>query len=126
MGKCGFNIQSDPLCFRARHVYINYHSSKSNCINGNCPLSKLALPFPFIKLPITYMKKHIPHMQQALVLTPAIFLMVFWILAMSSSGLIAAMGLFKLIMLALLLSFGVSLSITMFISNMLKQHNKNE
>ena len=72
------------------------------------------------------MKKHIPHMQQALVLTPAVFLMAFWILAMSTSALIASMGLFKLIMLALLLSFGVSLSITMFISDMLKQHNKNE
>ena len=65
-------------------------------------------------------------MQQALVLTPAVFLMAFWILAMSTSALIASMGLFKLIMLALLLSFGVSLSITMFISDMLKQHNKNE
>ena len=72
------------------------------------------------------MKKHIPHLQQALVLTPAIFLMAFWILAMSTSELIASMGLFKLIMLALILSFGVSLSITMFVSGMLKLYNKNE
>ena len=72
------------------------------------------------------MKKHIPNIQQALVLTPAIFLIAFWILAMSTSALIASMGLFKLIMLALILSFGVSLSIAMFVSGMLKLHNKNE
>ena len=72
------------------------------------------------------MKKHIPHLQQALVLTPAVFLLAYWILAMSSNGIIATVGLFKLLMLALILSFGVSLSITMFISDMLKQHNKNE
>ena len=72
------------------------------------------------------MKKHIPHLLQALVLTPAVFLMAYWILAMSSSGIIAIVGLYKLIILALLLSFGVSLSITMFISDILKQHSKNE
>ena len=72
------------------------------------------------------MKKYFPHIPHALVLTPAIFLLAFWILAMSSNGLIATVGFVKLTMLALLLSFGVSLSITMFISDMLKQHNKNE
>ena len=87
-------------------------------------------PAPFLKILIhhahKYMKKHIPNIQQALVLTPAIFLIAFWILAMSTSALIASMGLFKLIMLALILSFGVSLSIAMFVSGMLKLHNKNE
>lgn len=72
------------------------------------------------------MKKHFPNIKQAVILTPAIFLVAFWILAMSSNGIVITMGLFKLILLALLLSFGVSLSITMFVSDMLKQHSKNE
>ena len=72
------------------------------------------------------MKKYIPNIQQALILTPAIFLLAFWILALSSSGLLATLGVFKLTLWALLLSFGAALSIAMFISEILKQCNKDE
>jgi hypothetical protein len=72
------------------------------------------------------MKKYLPHIQQALILTPAIFLLAFWILALSSSGIVATMGVFKLTLWALLLSFGAALSIAMFVSEIMKQRNKDE
>lgn len=59
----------------------------------------------------------------SLLLTPAIFLLVFWILALSSSGLLASIGLLKMILWALLLSFGAAYSITLFASEILKQRD---
>jgi hypothetical protein len=72
------------------------------------------------------MKKLIPNIRQAIILTPAIFLMAFWILSLSSGGIVATMGVFNLTLWALLLSFGAALSIAMFVSEILKQHGKNE
>ena len=57
----------------------------------------------------------------ALILTPAFFLLAFWILALSSSGLLASVGLLKMLLWALLLSFGAAYSITLFVDEILKQ-----
>ena len=65
------------------------------------------------------MKKYLPHIQQALILTPAIFLLAFWILALSSGDIVATLGVFKLTLWALLLSFGAAYSITLFVRDML-------
>ena len=75
---------------------------------------------------ITTMKKYLPHIKPALILTPAIFLLAFWILALSSSGIVATVGILKLTLWALLLSFGAALSIAMFVSEILKQRGKDE
>ena len=72
------------------------------------------------------MKKYLPQIKPALILPPAIFLLAFWILALSSSGIVSTLGIFKLTLWALLLSFGAALSITMFVSEILKQRNKDE
>ena len=69
------------------------------------------------------MKKLIPNIRQALILTPAIFLLAFWVLTLSSSDLLATMGIFKLTLWALLLSFGVALSVAMFFSEILKNRS---
>ena len=61
------------------------------------------------------------HIKLSLLLTPAIFLLAFWILALSSSDLLASIGLLKMILWALLLSFGAAYSITLFVSEILKQ-----
>ena len=66
------------------------------------------------------MKKYLPHIKPALILTPAIFLLAFWVLTLSSSGILATMGLLKLTLWALLLAFGVAYSITLFVNEMLK------
>lgn len=66
------------------------------------------------------MKKYIPNIRMALILTPGIFLLVFWILALSNSGLLASIGLLKMILWALLLSFGTAYSITLFANEILK------
>lgn len=60
------------------------------------------------------MKRLFPNYRAALTLTPAIFLLSFWVLALSDSPLIASVGLWKLLVLALILSFGVAYSITIF------------
>lgn len=67
------------------------------------------------------MKKIVPNFRPALILTPAIFLLAFWILALSSSGLLASIGLPKMILWALLLSFGTAFSITLFVNEIVKQ-----
>ncbi len=72
------------------------------------------------------MKKYLPHIKPALILTPAIFMLAFWVLTLSSSGIMASMGILKLTLWALLLSFGAALSIAMFVSEILKQHGKDE
>lgn len=69
------------------------------------------------------MKKYILNIRKALILTPAIFLLVFWILALSDSGLLTSVGLLKMILWALLLSFGAAYSIAMFVSEILKQRD---
>lgn len=61
----------------------------------------------------------------SLILTPAIFLLVFWILVLSNSGLIATTGLLQMILWALLLSFGTAYSVTLFINETWK-HRENE
>ena len=72
------------------------------------------------------MKKYLLQIQHSLILTPAIFLPALWILALSSSGIVATVGIFKLTLWALLLSFGAALSIAMFVSEILKQRGKDE
>lgn len=69
------------------------------------------------------MKKYILNIRKALILTPAIFLLVLWILALSDSGLLTSVGLLKMILWALLLSFGAAYSIAMFVSEILKQRD---
>jgi hypothetical protein len=66
------------------------------------------------------MKKYLPLIKPALILTPAIFLLAFWVLSLSSSDILATMGLLKLILWALLLSFGAAYSIALFVHEMLK------
>jgi hypothetical protein len=51
----------------------------------------------------------------ALILTPAIFMLAIWVLALSTSTLITSLGLTYLVFLAAVLAYGVSLSITIFI-----------
>ncbi|MDD5395590.1 MAG: hypothetical protein PHE17_21420 [Thiothrix sp.] len=65
------------------------------------------------------MKKYLPHIKPALILTPAIFLLAFWILALSSSGILTTMGAYKLTLWALLLSFGAAYSVAMFVHEIL-------
>lgn len=70
------------------------------------------------------MKNYLPLIKPALILTPAIFLLAFWILALSSSAIIASMGLYKLVLWALLLSFGAAYSITLFMRAMSDKRNE--
>ena len=65
------------------------------------------------------MKNHLPHLKAAIVLTPAIFLLAFWVFALSSSEMVAHEGIVKMLLWALLLSFGVAYSITLFVHEML-------
>lgn len=59
-----------------------------------------------------------------LILTPAIFLLAFWVMALSSSALLVTMGLLKLMLWALLLSFGTAYSITLFFAEIIKQRDE--
>jgi hypothetical protein len=60
----------------------------------------------------------------AFVLTPAVFLLVFWILALATSGLLASIGLPKMILSrGAMLSFGAAYSITQFDNEIVKQRN---
>ena len=72
------------------------------------------------------MKKHFPHIAQALVLTPAIFLVAIWILVLFSSNIPATTGIVKLFLWTLVMSFGVALSIAMFVGDVLKKRGKDE
>lgn len=58
--------------------------------------------------------KHMPNLKLALVLTPGIFLLLSWILALSSGPLLARMGIFRLALWAALISFGIAYSVTLF------------
>lgn len=57
----------------------------------------------------------------SLILTPAIFMLSIWIMALSNSQLIISLGLVKLCFIAAMLSFGVSLSITIYIKEVLEK-----
>ena len=67
------------------------------------------------------MIKYLPHIKPALILTPAIFLLAFWALTLSSSDILATIGILKLTLWALLLSFGAAYSITLFVQEMLNR-----
>ena len=69
------------------------------------------------------MKKYFPNIKRALILSPAIFLFALWVLVLSPNDILITLGQFKLILWGLLLSFGVALSITMFVDEMLKAKN---
>lgn len=72
------------------------------------------------------MKKYFPHILHALILTPAIYLIAIWVLTLSSSGILETMGLVKLSLWALVMSFGAALSIAMFFGEILKQRRNDE
>jgi hypothetical protein len=72
------------------------------------------------------MKRYFPHIGQALILTPAIYLVAIWILVLSSSGILAITGFVKLALWALLMSFGAALSIAMFAGEALRKRGKDE
>lgn len=55
-------------------------------------------------------------LKQSLVLTPGIYLLVIWVLALSDSPQLATIGVFQLALLGLLLSFGAAYSITLYLS----------
>jgi len=59
----------------------------------------------------------------SLLLTPAIFLLAFWILALSSSDLLMSEGLIRMVLWALLLSFGVAYSVTLFVREILQRRS---
>jgi hypothetical protein len=61
------------------------------------------------------------NIKPALILTPAIFLFEFWIFALSSSNLVTSLGIVKMLLWALILSFGIAYSITIFINEIIKQ-----
>jgi hypothetical protein len=67
------------------------------------------------------MKKFKLNIRAALIFTPAIFLLAFWIMALSSSNLLVSIGLTKMILWVLLLSFGTANSITLTVNEILKQ-----
>jgi membrane protein implicated in regulation of membrane protease activity len=68
-------------------------------------------------------KKFELNIRAALIFTPAIFILAFWIMALSSSSLLASIGLQKMILWALVLSIGTAYSITLFINEILKQRD---
>lgn len=63
----------------------------------------------------------INNIKLSFMLTPAIFLLAYWILALSNNPLVASIGLPQMILWALLLSFGVAYSVTLFINEILKR-----
>jgi len=69
------------------------------------------------------MKKFLPNIRPTLMLTPAIFLLAFWILTLSSGDVLASIGLLKMILWALLLSFGAAYSVTLFINEILEKRD---
>jgi hypothetical protein len=60
----------------------------------------------------------------SLLLTPAIFLLAFWILTLSSSDVLASVGLLKMILWALLLSFGAAYSVTLFVKEIIGKRDR--
>jgi len=62
-------------------------------------------------------------LKRSLVLTPGIYLIVLWVLALSDSPQLETTGVFQLALWGLLLSFGVAYSITLYLS-MIKDGQK--
>lgn len=62
-------------------------------------------------------------LKQSLVLTPGIYLIVLWVLALSDSPQLETIGVMQLSLWGLLLSFGVAYSITLYLS-MIKDGQK--
>jgi hypothetical protein len=60
----------------------------------------------------------------SLILTPAIFLLTFWILTLSSSDILASIGLLKMILWALILSFGAAYSVTLFVKEIMGKRDR--
>lgn len=61
--------------------------------------------------------------KKTLVLTPGVYLIVLWVLALSDSPQLETTGVFQLALWGLLLSFGAAYSITLYLS-MLKDGQK--
>ena len=55
----------------------------------------------------------------ALILTPALFMLSIWVLALSSSVLLTTIGLVKLALWAALMSYGAALSVTIFVKEII-------
>lgn len=55
----------------------------------------------------------------ALILTPAVFMLLVWILALSNGPLIVTMGITKLLLIGAVMSFGIALSIAIFIKEVI-------
>lgn len=71
------------------------------------------------------MKTPISRLKLTLILTWAIYLPAIWILALSSSPLLASMGILKLLVWGLLMSFGAAYAVTLYISAV-RQSDKQE
>jgi membrane protein implicated in regulation of membrane protease activity len=71
------------------------------------------------------LNKFIPNIRSALILTPATFLLIFWILALSSGELLASIGLSYMLFFALMLSFGMAYSIALFVAEVAKQRTSH-
>jgi hypothetical protein len=69
------------------------------------------------------MKKYFPLIKPALVLTPGIFMLGFWILLFSPSSLLNGNGVYWFTLMALPMSFAVAYSVAMFAEEMLN-HGK--
>lgn len=55
----------------------------------------------------------------ALILTPAVFMLLIWILALSNGPLISTLGLVKLLLIGAVMAYGISLSIAIFIKQLI-------
>lgn len=55
----------------------------------------------------------------ALILTPAVFMLLVWILVLSNGPLVVTMGITKLLLIGAVMSFGISLSIAIFIKEVI-------
>ncbi len=55
----------------------------------------------------------------ALILTPAVFMLLIWILALSNGPLISTLGLVKLLLIGAVMAYGISLSIAIFIKELI-------
>jgi hypothetical protein len=61
------------------------------------------------------MKNFFGKIKAASILMPAVFLMEIWILTLSNGSLVEQLGLLRVIGYAVLVSFGVSYSVVMFV-----------
>lgn len=70
------------------------------------------------------MKTPISRLKLSLILTWAIYLPAIWILALSSSPLLASMGTLQLLVWGLLMSFGAAYAVTLYISAVRKSDDQ--